>query len=153
MSNKLPKAVIISNDTNLQKRLESNQPTKKRLLSVVLSSKLLSISSAIDADAYLYDVGLNNDNVSTTLADISNLKRSIFNKPLILIGEKYQLNQILDQENINGLVSETINKPVSNGQLLLAINSYSSAKKSRQLQILAIYLGAFLLLFYMTYVA
>lgn len=130
-NNKLPKAVIISNDSALQKGLETSQPTKKNLLSVILSSDLLNISPRIEADAYIFDIEHFNDDMNNMISHITNLKRSIFNKPLILIGEKFHLNEILDQGNIKDLVSKTIDKPLSNGQLLSAINACDFAKKPR----------------------
>ncbi|MBX2846975.1 MAG: hypothetical protein KTR16_01545 [Acidiferrobacterales bacterium] len=129
--NKNPtKAVIISNDASLQDRLVRNQSTNENLLSVVLSSDMVNISPRIEADAYIYDVGESDSNTNTKISHITNLKRSIFNKPLILIGDDSRLNQMLAHENIQGLVSRSMNKPFSNGQLLSAINSCVLGKKS-----------------------
>ena len=124
MSNKntVTNAVIISADTRLQ-RILFDHTSDNDNVKISLESNFANLDSISTPGAYVYDVELTNNDLVSTITEISNLKKIIADKPLILIGKKHVLSEVLSSEKIAEMVSKTINKPISYGQLKLVINS------------------------------
>ena len=115
-------ALIISMDTRLKRILTSNESDIDQV-NIRLESSLVNFRSLPKSDSYIFDVELTNNDLISTVATIYKLKKSIGDKPLILIGKKDVLKKVQQSETIEGMVSRTINKPISYGQIQLAVNS------------------------------
>jgi len=115
-------ALIISMDTRLKRILTSNESDIDQV-NIRLESSLVNFRSLPKSDSYIFDVELTNNDIISTVATIYKLKKSIGDKPLILIGKKDVLKKVQQSETIEGMVARTINKPISYGQIQLAVNS------------------------------
>ena len=115
-------AVIISADARL-KRILLNNASKADKFEISLEENILNLSSKSKLDAYIYDVELSNNDLDSTIAAITDLKKIISKKPLILIGRESILTKVLGNKEVENLVAKTINKPISFGQLQLAIST------------------------------
>lgn len=120
--NNITRTVIISADARL-KHILLDHTSDNDKLELSMESNLVNLRSIPKSDAYIYDVELTDNDIASTVAAISDLKKIIAKQPLILIGKKSVLNQVLKNDEITKIVARTINKPISYGQLQLVINS------------------------------
>ena len=122
--NNTTNVVIVSSDDRLHSILSSDTSRHNSNLSFHLENDLVNLISAPNYDAYIYDIDIAQSDISSTISTISDLSNAIGNKTLILIGRKETLNVLANSQKLDGVISKTISKPVSFGQIQLAIETY-----------------------------